>query len=63
MTTPIKVEQAEGMGASATADRAVVNGAASVSALRASVPSAVTCIIINCRRRAPAGEPFCSEHR
>lgn len=31
------------------------------------IPSAgkqhATCIMTNCRRRAPSGEPFCSEHR
>lgn len=28
-----------------------------------SEPSAATCIITNCRKPAPAGEPFCSKHR
>lgn len=43
MTTQIELEKLvrQGGGASADADRAVVNGAASVSALRASVPSAL----------------------
>ncbi len=54
----------QGVGASLRdrASRASPQAAARLDQ-KATIPCAATCIITNCRRSTPAGEPFCSEHR
>lgn len=44
-------------------DQHVADAVAAVVAKEAAEPSKAVCIIPNCRKSAPAGEPFCAAHR